>query len=140
MTSPICATLSGNLSGNTKQGSLTTIPIAYALTAQEGHQQLSGTVAVGETKVVAIPTNLAGPNASPAPLTMLLVTLDVGGIEVILNSGGVPVGPFQYPKPAGPLSLPGQVGAAPGVPVADVSFQNLGSQVATFSITAIYGN
>ncbi|HET6493790.1 MAG TPA: hypothetical protein VFH61_00295 [Thermoleophilia bacterium] len=140
MTTPICATLSGSLSGSTKLGALTPIPIGYTLSAQGGHHQFSGTLEASETKVITIPTNLAGPIATPQPMTLFFLTIDVAGVEVTLNSAGVPVGPFQFPQAGGPLVLPGQVGAAPGLPVADIQLLNNGTQRATYTVTAIYGN
>jgi len=139
MATPINATLSGTLSGATNQGSLTSIPLAYVLDAQKGHQQFSAGVDAGETKPITVPTNLGGPVASPSQQTLLLVTCDVSGVEVTLNALGTPVGPFQFPKAGGALLLPGQVGVAPGVPVSDLSIVNNGTQKATISFTAIYG-
>jgi hypothetical protein len=86
--------------------------------------------------VVTIPTNLAGPVASPNPQTMVVITCDVGGVNITLNSAGVPVGPFNFTKPGGVLVLPGRIN---NLPVADMSIQNTGTQRATVSVTAIYG-
>ena len=136
MTSPICATFSGNLSGATKQGALTPITVSFMLDAQSGHNQLSAQVEQGETKVVALPINLGGPIASPDAQTFFLVTCDVANVDISLNSAGAPVGPFNFVKPGGALLIPGQVG---GLPVSDVEIVNGGTQRATVSITAIFG-
>ncbi len=138
MTSPINATLSGTLSGATKQGSLTSIPLAYTLDAQSGHVQNSATVEAGETKVVSVPVNLGGAVATPDPQTLLLVTCDVANVSMRLNSLGTPVGPFIFPKAAGPLFIPGQVGS-PAASVSDIEIVNNGAQRATVSISAIFG-
>jgi hypothetical protein len=137
MTSPICATLSGSLSGNTQQGALTPLNLAYTLDAQTGHQQLSAQVEVGETKPISIPTNLGGPVATPDGQTMFAMACDVAGVDVTLNALGVPVGPFNFPKAGGVLLLPGTIN---GLPVSDVSIVNSGAQRATVDITAIYGS
>ena len=136
MTSPICVNLSGSLSGATQQGSLTTIPLAYQLDAQSGHQQLSAKVETSETKVVTLPTNLGGPVASPDGQTLFLLTCDVANVNVTLNSLGVPVGPFNFSKPGAPLMIPGRIN---NLPVSDISIVNNGTQRATVSVTAIYG-
>jgi len=137
---PICATLSGALSGATKQGALTPITLAYLLEAQAGHQQLSAQVDSAEAKTLALPINLGGPVAAPSPLALLVITCDVAQVEVTLNTGGVPVGPFLFPKAAGFIVLPGQIGTfASNVPVSDILIDNKGSQRATVSVTAIYG-
>jgi len=133
--------LSGTVTGATKQGALTPITLAYSLEAQDAHQQLSARVDSGEQKTINIPTNLGGPVATPSKQTFLVVTCDVANVEITLNSGGVPVGPFIFPKANGVLILPGQVGAAPGLPVADVLVNNSvgGTQRASVSVTTIYG-
>jgi hypothetical protein len=137
---PICAILQGSLSGATKQGALTPITLAYSLEAQAGHQQLSAAVDTTEAKTITLPINLGGPVASPSPLSLLLITCDVAQVEITLNSAGTPVGPFLFPKAAGFLVLPGQVGTfAVNVPVSDILIDNKGSQRATVSVTAIYG-
>jgi hypothetical protein len=138
MTNPISAILSGSLTGATKQGALTPVPLAYILDAQEAHHQFSGTVEVGETKPITIPTNLAGPVATPREQAIFIVTCDVPGVSITLNASGVAVGPFAYSKSAGVLLLPGLVGS-PAVPVSDISIVNSGTQRATFTVTAIYG-
>jgi hypothetical protein len=136
MATPISATLSGTLTGATAQGALTAIPLGYMLQAQGGHQQNNVQVEAGETKVVTIPTNLAGPIAAPNPQTLVLLTCDVGNVNITLNSLGVPVGPFNFTKPGGVLVLPGRIN---NLPVADISVQNAGTQRATISLTALYG-
>jgi hypothetical protein len=136
MATPISAVLQGTLTGATAQGALTPIPLAYQLSAQGGHQQNNAQVEAGETKVVTIPTNLAGPVASPNPQTMLVVTCDVGNVNITLNSLGVAVGPFNFTKPGGVLVLPGRIN---NLPVSDLSIQNAGTQRATVSSTALYG-
>lgn len=133
---PISATLAGTLTGATAQGALTPIPLAYALSAQGGHQQSTVSVEAGETKPVSIPTNLAGPVASPNPQTLLLITCDVANVNITLNALGVPVGPFNFTKPGGVLVLPGRINS---LPVSDLSIDNTGSQRATISVTALYG-
>lgn len=138
MTSPIAATLSGTLSGATKQGALTSIPLAYTLDAQSGHFQTSAQVEAGETKVVSVPINLGGPVASPDPQTFLLITSDVANVAIRLNTLGTPVGPFAFAQDAGPLFLPGQVGS-PAASVSDVEIVNSGTQRAVISISAIFG-
>jgi len=137
MTTPICATLSGSLSGSTQQGSLTPINLAYVLDAQSGHQQLSAQIDAGETKAISIPVNLGGPVATPHQQTMFVVTSDVANVAITLNALGTPVGPFQFPKAKGVLVIPGLIGA---VPVSDMSIVNSGSQRATVAVTAIYGS
>jgi len=136
MTTPICVGLSGSLSGSTEQGSLTTIPLTYSLTAQNGHQQATAKIDAGETKAISLPTNLGGPVASPDGQTLFLVTCSVSGVDITLNALGVPVGPFNFMK-AGILLLPGTIN---GLPVSDLSIVNNGTQRATVSITAIYGS
>lgn len=136
MATPISAILQGTLTGATQQGALTAIPLSYQLSAQGGHQQNNTSVEAGETKVVNIPTNLAGPVASPNPQALLLITCDVGGVNITLNSLGVPVGPFNFTKPGGVLVIPGRIN---NLPVADLSINNTGTQRATISVTAIYG-
>jgi hypothetical protein len=133
---PISAVLQGTLTGATAQGALTPIPLAYQLSAQGGHQQNNIQVEAGETKPVILPTNLAGPVASPNPQTMLLVTCDVGGVNITLNSLGVPVGPFNFTKPGGVLLIPGRINS---LPVSDLSINNTGTQRATVSVTVVYG-
>jgi len=137
MTNPICATLQGSLSGSTQQGALTPVNLAYSLDAQSGHQQLSAQVEAGETKLISLPTNLGGPIASPDQQTMFVVSCDVASVDITLNSLGVPVGPFNFPKAKGALVLPGQIN---GLPVSDISIENNGTQRATVDVTAIYGS
>lgn len=137
MTIPICAALSGSLSGATQQGSLTTIPLAFVLDAQTGHQQASAQIDAGETKLVSIPTNLGGPVAAPDAQTMFVLTCSVAGVDITLNSLGAAVGPFNFVKAGGVLVLPGTINS---LPVSDISVVNNGTQRATVSITAIYGN
>ena len=136
MTTPICATLSGTLSGATKQGALTPISLAFVLDAQNGHVQASAEVDASETKVVNLPINLGGPVATADPQTLLLITCDVAGVNITLNSLGAPVGPFNFVTANGVLVIPGQIG---GLPVSDVSINNAGSQRASVSITSIFG-
>lgn len=136
MTTAICATLSGTLSGATQQGALTPITLAFLLDAQTGHQQASAQVDAGETKVITLPVNLGGPIATPSPQTLLLVTCDVANVDIRLNSAGVPVGPFNFVKQNGVLVIPGQIN---GLSVSDVEVVNGGSQRATVSVTAIFG-
>ena len=136
MTAPICAALSGSLSGATEQGSLTTIPLTFTLDQQSGHQQASAKIEAGETKPISIPTNLGGPIATPDAQTLFLLTCDVANVDITLNALGVPVGPFNFVKAGGNLLLPGTINA---LPVSDLSVTNNGTQRATISITAIYG-
>lgn len=139
MTSPICAILSGTLSGATRQGALTPITLGYSLDSQSAHQQLSPQVEAGETKVVNLPTNLGGPNASPDGQTLMVVTCDLPGVEITLNSAGTPIGPFTFQKANGFLIFPGQVGS-PAVAISDLSINNpSGTQRASLSVTVIYG-
>jgi hypothetical protein len=136
MTTPICANLSGSLSGSTAQGALTPITLNFALTAQTGHQQVSAQVDAGETKPVSLPTNLGGPVATPDEQTLFVLTCDVANVDITLNALGVPIGPFNFKKAGGVLVIPGEIG---GVPVSDISIVNNGTQRATVAITAIYG-
>lgn len=136
MTTPICATLSGTLSGATAQGALTPVSLAYLLDAQTGSQQLAPQVDAGETKVVNLPTNLGGPVASPDAQTLFLLTCDVANVDITLNSLGAAVGPFNFKKAGGVLLIPGTIN---DLPVSDLSIVNNGTQRATISVTAIYG-
>jgi hypothetical protein len=137
MTQPICATLSGALSGVTKQGSLTPVTLAYVLDAQTGSQQLCPQVDAGETKVFTLSINLGGPVAAPDEQTLFVLACDVANVDITLNSLGTPVGPFNFKKASGVLVIPGEIG---GLPVSDISVVNNGTQRATISITAIYGS
>lgn len=140
MSNPICATLSGALSGATQLGALTPIPLGYSLDAQIAHHQFTARVEATEAKTVNVPTNLGGAVATPSPLSLLLITCDVAQVELTLNSGGTPVGPFLFPKAGGFLVLPGQIGTfAVPVAVSDLLITNQSSQRATLSVTAIYG-
>ena len=133
---PISASLAGTLTGATAQGALTPIPLGYLLSAQGGHQQNTVSVEAGETKPISIPTNLAGPVATPNPQTLLLITCDVANVNITFNALGVPVGPFNFKKPGGVLAIPGTIN---NLPVSDLSIDNAGSQRATVSVTALYG-
>lgn len=137
MPSPINVVLQGSLNGATTQGALTPIPLAYQLSSQGGSQQVAATINAGETKVVRIPTNASGPTADPDEQTLFMLTCDVANVDIMLNSLGVPVGPFNFKKPNGVMFIPGTIN---DLPVSDVSIDNVGSQRATISISSVFGS
>lgn len=136
MATPTHAQVSGNLTGTTQQGALTPVPLNYALDVQSGHHQVGISVEAGETKVVNLPTNVGGAQATPDDMRMFMLNCDLANVDVTLNSAGVAIGPIAFGVVNGMLMLPGTVN---GLPISDISITNNGASRANLFATTIFG-